>query len=433
MNKDPEETTVNAYEFIMVFPRDTMVNISNTDNSEKSTVNIETNQIDISKIQNSGWHHKEDYKGPPIDVDMEIELYETYYTSEQIGTYYDFINKKTHPKYKYEKHENLIQIQQAKTMGGKYSFDFTRKKDSGYHIILKCKDSKGRSIQQEQNLCYAYCQDNSNTWMRTDSYHLKTDKEYYEGYAAGEEIKASLYCGSSPCVKKENTKILYMLFRKGMLEYNLTDEPLYSITFKKEYIPNIGLMAVYFDGKNMNVTEMNAVRYDEEGNRLNLEVIPTTQEYRPGDTAVFNVKVADPLGQARKGEVLFSIVDEAYFALRGQQVNILLDIFGQKVSLGYLGGSIPHTNIFADNGFYGAEGGEGGDDGSVTVRSDFKDTALFDSVMTDDEGKAQISVKLPDNLTKWRVTFLGLTDDLYAGNTPSVFRKFCFQQQFYRK
>ena len=253
--------------------------------------------------------------------------------------------------------------------------------------------------------------------MRADSYHLETGKEYYEGYGVGEEVKASLYCGNTPCVKKENTKILYMLFRKGILEYTLTDEPLYSITFKKKYIPNIGLMAIYFDGKNMNVTEMNAVRYDEEENRLNLEVTPTTQEYRPGDTAVFNVQATDPSGQARKAEVLFSIVDEAYFALRDQKVNILTDIFAQRVSLGYLGGSIPHTNTLEDYERYdGAEGGEGGDNGSVTVRSDFKDTVLFHSIMTDAEGKAQISAKLPDNLTKWRVTFLGLTDDLYAGN-----------------
>ena len=50
------------------------------------------------------------------------------------------------------------------------------------------------------------------------------------------------------------------------------------------------------------------------------------------------------------------------------------------------------------------------------MRSEFKDTALFESVLTDDQGKARVSVKLPDNLTKWRVTFLGLTDDLYAGH-----------------
>ena len=414
-NKDPEETTLNAYEYFTVFPRDVMVKVTDyKEDNEKCTVTIDANKIDLSKIQNIGWYQEEDYKGAPVDVDMEIELYEIYYTSEQIGTYYDFINKITYPKYRYDRHEKMIQTINARTVEGKYSFDFTREKDKGYYITIKCKDSQGRPIQDVQSLYNAYYNNGRND-MDMDYYYLETNKKNYEDYTAGEEVKAYLLCNGAPCVKKENTKVLYMLFRKGMLEYTLSDDPVYSFTFKKEYIPNVGIMAVYFDGKNMNITGMNRIDYDKEASRLNIEVTPAAQEYRPGDTAVFNVKVSDPKGNGKKTEILFSIVDEAYFALWDQKVNILEDIYNQVVSLGYLDGSIPHTNPLEDNdGFGVAEGGEGGDE--TPVRSDFKDTALFESVITDDEGKAQISVKLPDNLTKWRVTSIGLTDDLYAGN-----------------
>jgi hypothetical protein len=48
-------------------------------------------------------------------------------------------------------------------------------------------------------------------------------------------------------------------------------------------------------------------------------------------------------------------------------------------------------------------------------RQNFVDTAFFTSVQTDVNGQAQVSFKLPDNITSWRVTAQGISPDLYAG------------------
>jgi hypothetical protein len=415
-SNNSEERNVEAYEYLTVFPRDVMVNVINsTEDMENFNVTIETNKIDISKIPNTEVYNAEDYKGEPVDIDMEIELYETYYTSKQIGTYYDFINKKTRLKSTYNKQEKKIQTINAKTTAGKYSFDFKRENGKGYHVVIKCNDSQGRPIQEVQTLyiLYAY---NDRLWWPEDSYYLKKDMENNMGYVTGEEVNAYLACKGNPCVKKENTKVLYMLFKNGILEYTLSDDPAYSFTFKKEYIPGIGLMAVYFDGKNMNLTSMQVIDYDEEEKRLDLEVMPDAEEYYPGDTAVFNVKVSDPKGNGRKAEVLFSIVDEAYFVNWDQNVKMLEDIYAQATHTGYLHGDTPHTNALEDYDGYRGESGEGDDVYREIVHYNCKDTALFESVLTNDEGKAQISVKLPDSQAKWRVSFIGLADDLYAGN-----------------
>ena len=414
---NPEERNIGTYEYLTVFPRDVMVNVMNrSEDMENFNVTIETNKIDISKIPNMGVYNVEDYKGEPVDIDIEIELYETYYISEQIGTYYDFINKKTQPKSKYYKHEKKIQTINTRTAEGKYSFDFTREKDKGYHIVIKCNDSQGRPIQEVQNLYVLYSYNDRSLWWPVDSYYLKKDREHNKGYVTGEEVNAYLACKGNPCVKKENTKVLYMLFKNGILEYTLSDDPAHSFTFKKEYIPGVGLMAVYFDGKNMNPTSMQVIDYDEEEKRLDLEVTADAKEYYPGDTAVFNIKVSDPKGNGRKAEVLFSIVDEAYFANWDQKVKILEDIYAQATHTGYLHGDTPHTNTLEDYDGYLGESGEGGDVYREIVHYSCKDTALFESVITDDEGKAQISVKLPFGQAKWRVSFIGLTDDPYAGN-----------------
>ncbi len=50
------------------------------------------------------------------------------------------------------------------------------------------------------------------------------------------------------------------------------------------------------------------------------------------------------------------------------------------------------------------------------VRSDFKDAAFWNaSVVTDNNGKAEVKVKLPDNLTTWRATVKGITKSTEAG------------------
>ncbi len=62
------------------------------------------------------------------------------------------------------------------------------------------------------------------------------------------------------------------------------------------------------------------------------------------------------------------------------------------------------------------------DKGGDTVRSDFEDNALFETIETNGNGQGEITFKLPDNITSWRVTGKAIdTDQLQAGaGTASV-------------
>ncbi|MEN2777428.1 alpha-2-macroglobulin family protein, partial [Acetivibrio clariflavus] len=56
-----------------------------------------------------------------------------------------------------------------------------------------------------------------------------------------------------------------------------------------------------------------------------------------------------------------------------------------------------------------------------STRSDFKDTAYFNTITLNDEGYGELTFKIPDNITQWRVTLSGVTTDLLAGsNTVSL-------------
>jgi hypothetical protein len=417
-NADPEETSVNAYEYLTVFPRDTMMVVKSktedTDNNNKTVmVDILTNRINIEGLRNKDWYSREDYTAEPANIKVDIDLYETWYTKTQTGTYYNYITKKVYPQYEYERHENKFKILQLDTVNGKASFQFTREDNKGYYAVVRCADSKGREIIQEEHF-YEHTYNNDDDWRKIDYYEIEKDKPFY---SVNDQAKLSLRKNNALVVKEENTKTLFMLYRKGLMEYSLTDEPTWQVGFRESYIPNAGVMAVYFDGKNFKTSSFQYLYFNRDDRKLNISVTPTKQQYRPGETAIFDFEVTDMSGKGRKAEILFSMVDEAFFALRDQSVDILYSIYSQNVSLGYNGGSIPHTNTLEDYDYFGgAECGEGGDEGSAEVRADFRDTAMFDSVTTDENGHGQITVMLPDNLTKWRLTYLGITEDLYAGD-----------------
>ncbi|MBP7176417.1 MAG: Ig-like domain-containing protein [Thermoclostridium sp.] len=418
-NADTEQASVNAYENLTVFPRDIMIRAKDdirgnpTNNQKIHTVEVAANKINIEKIRNKDWYLSEEYTGDPVDMRIQVELYETWYTKTQIGTSYNYITKETYPQYEYDKQERLLQTIQLNTIDGKASFEFTQEEEKGYYAILRCEDSQGREIVQEEYFYKYYYSDDYYDWRQIDYYHIEKDQP---SYSVNEQAVLSLYKGETPVIREANKKVLFMLYRKGLVDYMLTDEPTWKVNFQESYMPNAGVKAVYFDGKNFKSSSTQSLQFDYQDRELKINVTPAKKQYRPGETAIFDVEVTDAAGKPRKAEVLFSVVDEAFFALYDQSVSILYDIYNQNVSLGFKCESIPHTNTLEDYDYFGgAECGEGGDDGGE-VRSDFKDTAKFESVMTDENGHGQITVMLPDNLTQWRVTYLGITEDLYAGD-----------------
>jgi len=60
---------------------------------------------------------------------------------------------------------------------------------------------------------------------------------------------------------------------------------------------------------------------------------------------------------------------------------------------------------------------EGKDQGGV--RTNFQEVAIYKSIRTDSNGRAEVSFDVPDNLTSWRLTFQAVTKDLFVGKTVS--------------
>ena len=407
-NKDAEEQQINAYSSVAVFPKDTMIETQNRVDGENGSVVITTSRIDLSRLKDKpyDYYSEDEYRGSPVDIPLTARLYERYYESRITGEYYDYINKVKRNTYEYYEVQNLIGEYRFNTSGGKYELRYTAEKDKGYYLEIDGKDSQGRVIQETQYLYnWYYYPGNSST------YSISTDNSN-KNYKLGEKVSIEVDYNKEEPFSGNNRRYLFVRLKNGVLDFEVTSSAKYDFSFSNDMIPNLFVKAVCFDGVNIYNAGLQQVTFDREENKLDIDVQTDKESYKPGDTVKLSFVVKDAKGSPVSSEINVSIVDEAYFAIYQQYVDTLSSLYGPTISSGILSDYFSYKPV-DEAGAPMAEGGEGGD---MYVRKDFKDSALFTSVTSGKNGKAEASFKLPDNLTSWRVTYQAVTDELKAGS-----------------
>ena len=161
------------------------------------------------------------------------------------------------------------------------------------------------------------------------------------------------------------------------------------------------------------------LRVDVSSRRLAVDVRSDANEYAPGGTATLEVDVRDAGGAAIAGRVGIAVVDEAVLALLGTPVP---DPFAFFYSTRGLGVRNADTRLRLSAGaraeakaLKGEAGGDGGGAGGE-ARSTFATTAYWNpNVRVDATGHARVTVKLPDNLTRFRVVAVAAAKQEFFG------------------
>ena len=140
--------------------------------------------------------------------------------------------------------------------------------------------------------------------------------------------------------------------------------------------------------------------------------------YRPGETATLKLtatKGGKPLSNA---ELTVMAVDRGVLDLINYHVSNPIEFFYSQYNfpLRVKGGDSrallmdPVTYSIKD-----LQGGDSDEEKDEDERKDFRPTAVFEPVvMTDKNGQATVTFKVPDSLTTYRVTAFGVKDDLFA-------------------
>jgi uncharacterized protein YfaS (alpha-2-macroglobulin family) len=151
---------------------------------------------------------------------------------------------------------------------------------------------------------------------------------------------------------------------------------------------------------------------------LKVELASSPERAGPGDEVTFDVRVTDSRGNPVQGEFSLAVVDLAALALADPNSQDIVPAFYSRQPLAVRTALdlAAYSRLFATQP--GGIGGGGGGDGAApqVVRDYFPDTAYWNaSLVTNADGKATVTLKLPDTLTTWHTEVRGLTQDTRVG------------------
>ena len=162
----------------------------------------------------------------------------------------------------------------------------------------------------------------------------------------------------------------------------------------------------------------------DKSRRITVDVTPEQQDYRPGQTMKATVSASLPDKAKEPVEVAVVVLDEAVLSLLPDGVksfdpydglNKLGDLDVKTYSL--IRRLIGRQKIEKKGA---NQGGDGGSD--FAVRDVFKFVGYFNpSIKLDENGKASFEMRLPDNLTGWRIIAVAVTPERFSGMGESRF------------
>ena len=140
--------------------------------------------------------------------------------------------------------------------------------------------------------------------------------------------------------------------------------------------------------------------------RLNVAVTTERPSYQPGDEVKATVRVTAASGQPVRAELALAAADEGVLQIVGFKTPDPMAAFYAPFALGVESATTWNRLLrkIDPNHDDGEEGGDGADDEAGRIRSRFMATAFWaPALVTDDEGRVQVTFKAPDNLTAFRM------------------------------
>ena len=412
----PEIGDVNEDTYFKVMNSDVEIETRSKWKDGAASLEVQAFAVDFSEmdLEDSGrWHdtsaYLKDFKG---NLKLTVEWTKITYvkkdipSSERVKRYDPYTKTYTEEVYTYERVEKKVAkgkgLSVTVTGKAKQSFALPFDADAEYRIEISGKDSKGRQFVRSEYLytnTQRYSYDEDYEYGYGEKYIYLRDSGGEDGlrYAVGDKVSLSIYESyyANDPIQPDKGAILFVRAGDRYIDCAVPKGNLFEFTFDGSVLPNVNVYAVQFSGREYIEASMRYLAaLDEESRALTVGIKPDKDSYKPGDTAKLSLKLTGPGGQPVKGTVNLNMVDEALLSMQEQYVDISGEIFGDHYYF-YHSTTISHVVV------RGSDGGECGDEGGS--RSDFRDTALFRTIETDDAGQAALEVKLPDNITSWRV------------------------------
>lgn len=313
---------------------------------------------------------------------------------------------------------------------GKAIVSFVPPSGGVYKAVVTVTDTKGHKHGSSAYMWVS--SDDYVAWRQTNdrSFNLVLDKDTYSPGDTAEILIAQPF---------DHDVYALITYERGhvykqdvvLLKGNSTT---YRLPITAEMAPISYVSVVVITGTTANESPdfkigMASLKVDTSHQSLSVTVTADKKSAGPGDKVTYTIETKDYRGQPVSADVSLAVVDKAALALAPMNSSPILGAFypDQALSVRTALGLVSNADDF--NAQYretiptgeGAGGGGGGDSlGVISTRKDFKDTAYFEAhVVTDENGKAKVTVTLPENLTTWRADVRAVTLDHQVGQATS--------------
>ena len=274
-------------------------------------------------------------------------------------------------------------------------------------------------------------------WRQTDDRRIELviDKDEYQPGEVAEILIASPFQGENyALVTVERGQV-----RSAEVIRLQSNSAVYRLPIRADMTPNIYVSVLVIQGADQGGKpdfRMGMVELDVNPIEKNIQVdiTPDKTQAGPGEQVTYAIRTTDHAGQPVSAEVSLALADLATLTLSDPNSVPILDYFYSQRSLSVRTAVPIVLNIehyistledrLTEGEGMGSGGGKGADDfGVFAVRGDFRDTAYWEAqVVTDQNGEAEVTVTLPDNLTTWRLDARAVTPETLVGDAENDLR-----------
>ena len=412
-----------------------------------ANISVNVYGITVDRLNDGTATHFGDFRCSPVaGQTVAVAIYEIYWERVRDGDFYCFSRRVVVPRYRHERREHRInEFELVTDAYGAAAMDFRvpNRKHASYHARLTTTDGNGRIMTRSMFIGRDWTGFHRTINENREHMFLHVENQPQLGYNIGDEVELSVMLGADVM---DQGSVLFVVVQHGVLSYHVGSNP-FTFTFEEEHVPNARVFAFHFNGHTYYTSHrMNQrLRFDASGRTLVIEIETCRDEYRPSGSPTLTITATDLDGNPKAANINISIVDEALFALMDYTVNTRSALYRQVSD--NLRFSMATHGTFVSDGIYddylemdmlsdsapaamspaapapspgAAFEPDGGADDHVRER--FQDTAIFANVRTNQQGVATFTFQLPDNITSWRLTASGISDNLYAGNSTQNIR-----------
>lgn len=299
-------------------------------------------------------------------------------------------------------------------------FSFVPAQSGTYRVTAQGHDAQGRTSLSETLLWVSG--PGAGRWRRPPAGRmtLVPDRESYGPGDTAHVLVPPPFEGTSTA--------LITIERSGILSHEIRQisgaETLLDIPIQELHAPNAVLSVVLVRPADSGQPAQIAVgmvdlEVSAQAFALDVTLTPDREQAGPDEEVTYTLQATDSQGEPVQAEFSLGLADLAALSLADPNSQPPFESFYDKQPLRVrsaasltISGEVSEQQPQAD----GIGGGGGGGAEIPSVRSEFPDTAYWNaSVVTDEQGQAKITLKLPDSLTTWRMDARGTTLDTRVG------------------